>query len=447
MTSGSNGRAAALLFLVVLLVYNLNGREIATLDSQPTKFAARELIQRGTITLNHVVGTTPQLLERAPFVAGADGNYRSAYSPTPVLLAAGLLVPFYSLGIFDVRAPLAAPLIAKLAASTITAAAVVVMFLTARHWTSRSRALWIAAGTAIGTGYWNTVSQTLWQHETAALGLTLALWAFARPATVANWRQAVILGIGLALAGTSRPQVSISIAVLLVGLFLCARLRLALLAAAIVGVSAATLVLMNVRWFGHPFGAIPLLEALHPAVHATEGSFRLALAGPVGLLVSPNRGLLIFSPIVLIAFAALPFALRSGLRSAVWWCAAAAMGQYLFYSAYSVWWGGHTFGPRYMLDLLPLLAPVGAVWVDSMHPTAATRLVAAVALAWSVLVAATGAFCYPHERWNTDPNDVDRNHERLWDWRDMQIVRCWERGLNPTNFRLVDRHAVRTTAP
>jgi hypothetical protein len=63
----------------------------------------------------------------------------------------------------------------------------------------------------------------------------------------------------------------------------------------------------------------------------------------------------------------------------------------------------------------------------------------AAALAWSIAVAATGAFVYPHDRWNTDPVSVDRHHERLWDWSDPQIVRCWKAGPSPVNFTLFER--------
>ena len=42
----------------------------------------------------------------------------------------------------------------------------------------------------------------------------------------------------------------------------------------------------------------------------------------------------------------------------------------------------------------------------------------------------------------TDPVDVDTNHERLWDWRDSQIVRCWQRGFSPQNFALFSREAL-----
>jgi hypothetical protein len=72
---------------------------------------------------------------------------------------------------------------------------------------------------------------------------------------------------------------------------------------------------------------------------------------------------------------------------------------------------------------------------------------AAAALAWSVLVAGTGAFVYPNEQWNSDPAEVDLNHERLWDWHDPQFVRCWRAGWSPSNFRLFSADAVRKPAP
>jgi len=60
---------AAAIVAGLLVVYNANGREIGSYDSQPTKFAARELLLRGTLTLNHVVGANVRyqlLLHGAP---------------------------------------------------------------------------------------------------------------------------------------------------------------------------------------------------------------------------------------------------------------------------------------------------------------------------------------------------------------------------------------------
>jgi hypothetical protein len=58
----------------------------------------------------------------------------------------------------------------------------------------------------------------------------------------------------------------------------------------------------------------------------------------------------------------------------------------------------------------------------------------------SVLVEAVGAFYYPSPRvvdWNTSPADVDLAHERLWDWRDPQLLRLLRNGPVSPGFRTI----------
>ena len=124
-------------------------------------------------------------------------------------------------------------------------------------------------------------------------------------------------------------------------------------------------------------------------------------------------------------------------RSPLRWCAAGAVAQFLLYGSYSVWWAGHTYGPRYLLDVLPILFPLAAAAVARIHMGRVALAACTAALAWSIVLAATGAFFYPHERWNNDPVDVDRDHARLWEWSDPQFVRCWRRGLEPAELRAV----------
>ena len=437
----SDRARAALLFAALVALYNANGREMGNYDSQPTKYAARELLLRGTLALNYVVGAAPQLTERPAFVPARDGRYRSAYSPVPAMAAAAISWPLWMTGAVDVRAPLAPNLIAKLAASILTAAAVTLTFFTARRFMPPSRALALAVALGAGTGYWSTISQTLWQHETAVFGLSIAVLAFTAP-DLRAWHLLTI-GAGLGLAGTSRPQLAPAVAVLLAGVVARAGWRRAVTPVAVAVACGGALIASNVRWFGDPLGAMPILEALHPAVHATERTFDPAAGGFAGLWLSPSRGLLIFSPVVLAAAAGIPLVLRGGWRSPVRWCALAALAQYGLYASYAVWWGGHTFGPRYMLDVLPLLAPLAAAGLNARPLSRLAVAGAGVALAWSVAVAGTGAFVFPNERWNLLPDDVDRHHERLWDWSDCQIARAARSGPSPQNFSLFQRSSIR----
>lgn len=438
----ANWRDAAAVFVLLLVVYNANGREIGSYDTRPTSFAAREMLLRGTLGLNHVVGRTPDYAQRWGVILAHDGRYRSIYSPVPPLMAAGLMWPFWQTGLIDIRAPLAPQLIAKAAASTIVALAVAISFVTARKWLSRAGSWLLALAWGLGTGLWSTASQTLWQTETAVFGLALAVYAFSSAEPI-GVRAALAIGIGLGLAGATRPQLGPLVGILLIGTWLRARPMPAAAATAIVATFVAVLCAVNLRWFGHPLGALPLLQEVNAQIHATGASFGLQLEGFAGLLVSPNRGLFVYSPIVIVALAGLGASFTSGLRSPLPWCALGLAVEYVLYATYAVWWGGHTYGPRYLVDVLPLAVPLAAVAMAPPRFGRLARTLSAAALVWSMIVAATGAFCYPNERWNSDPVDVDRNHERLWAVSDNQIRRCWTRGMSPQNFSLIDRATFR----
>jgi hypothetical protein len=434
-------RLAAGIFALLLVVYNANGREIGSYDSRPTNLAARELLLRGSLALNHVVGATPDYAARWGFMLARDGRYRAVYSPVPAVIAASAFWPLWRLGLVDIRAPLAPQLMAKVTASILVAAAGAMAFLAACEFAPVRSAAWIALALGLGTGFWSLASQTLWQTESAVFGLALAVLAMIRKRASGRGLWTIVLGVGLGVAVTARPQLMPAAAVLLVGMRRVDSLRTALAASTIVAGAAAVLAVFYLRWFGHPLGALPLLTTMNADIHRVGSSFGVT-AGFAGLLISPSRGILVFSPIVLVPAAEALGWCRRKAPSLPAWCAIAAAAQFLVYGAYTVWWGGHTYGPRYLLDVLPLLVPAAAVAMSRPHRRLWT-LTAAAMFCWSVLVAGTGAFCYPHDAWNSSPSDVDRNHARLWSLTDNQIRRCWQRGLSPQNHTLFDRAAYR----
>jgi hypothetical protein len=423
-----------------------NGREIASYDSQPAKYLAIEIATRHSLSLGHVVGRVPALGDRPAFVRDRRGNYRSAY-PLPSALAAGAVAwTFAKLGIVDLGAPLAAPFVAKLTASLLTAVAVGLAFLAARRRVPAAQAAFVAVALGAGTNFWAGVSQTLWQQETALCALMGAVAILGR--TELRARDLVAAGALLGLAGWARPQVAPIVLVLAISMVARAGRRGVLGWIPLAG-AAGVAIGINVAWFGHPLGAVPSLEALHESVHATSGSVsRTPWVSAAGLLVSPSRGLLVFSPIVAFAAFGFPDARREGWRSDLTWCLVAAAAEFVGYSFYQVWWGGHTFGPRYALDLLPLLVPVAAAGFPVIASRRAVAALAAVCLAWSIGAAALGAFVYPADVWNNDPENVDVSHRRLWDWRDCQLARAAHAGWNRENFVLFSRYAIRpATAP
>jgi hypothetical protein len=234
--------------------------------------------------------------------------------------------------------------------------------------------------------------------------------------------------------------------VLLIWFAIRAGLRRAAISAAIVALAIASLFAAQYYWFGDMLGGFAAMQrvALQPGSHGVTTSFNAEpWIGATGLLLSPSRGLLLFSPAVLLALVGAPRSLREFRNLRLGWLLAASAAVFIEYACYSVWWGGFTFGPRYMIDLLVPLTPAAALGVESALAHSWSRWLSAAALAWSLAVSAIGAFIYPNDQWNTSPSSVDTHHERLWEWRDPQILRAWKRGLSPQNFDLFSRAAIR----
>ena len=79
------------------------------------------------------------------------------------------------------------------------------------------------------------------------------------------------VGVLVGIAGWARPQLAPTVAVL--ALSMAARWGWRGLLGWIPLVALAALAIsINLRWFGHPLGAVLALEALHPSVHGVAGS-------------------------------------------------------------------------------------------------------------------------------------------------------------------------------
>ncbi len=441
------GHRAAALFVALVVIYNLDGREIGTVDSQPAKFTAREIAVQGTLTLDRVIAERPGLATRPAFARDRQGHVRSAYPLPSALLAAIPATLLHQTGLVDLDAPLAPNLIAALTASLVTAGAVTLVFLALARIVPVNVALLAAVALAIGTNYWSLVSRTLWQHETVAFGMALTLWAWLRPGREMRSRDLWLGGLGLALAGAARPQVAPLVAVLLGWLAARAGARALVTPATLVALAALVTIGTNYYWFGHLLGGAAQLEAVHPETHGVEGTISTTpWVGALGLLISPSRGLLIFSPILLAALAAIGLRTPATTGLALRGLAAGAAIQFATYAFYTVWWGGHTYGPRYTLDLLVPLAPALALGLARLTALGWGKMIAGVLLLWSVAVAAAGAFVYPNDAWNTNPAEVDRFHHRLWEVRDSQIPRAFRSAPSPQNFDLFSAEAVRRPA-
>lgn len=77
--------------------------------------------------------------------------------------------------------------------------------------------------------------------------------------------------------------------------------------------------------------------------------------GLYGLILSPGKGLLWYSPLLFAALVAWP-ALFKRHRPEALLAAAMVVVNVIFYAPWYLWWGGHGWGPRFLVTILPFAA-------------------------------------------------------------------------------------------
>jgi len=284
------------------------------------------------------------------------------------------------------------------------------VFLTAREFLSRNRSLALALIFAYATPAWSTGSRAMWQHTPEMLLLAAALYLLVRK----GGRYAVWSAIPLSLAYFVRPTAAVVILVLAVYMFLRHREHFWRWTALGV-VTALPFVALNYSIYGKPLQPYFTEQRFLPVAASSAGPFLGAMAGN---LISPSRGLFLFSPIFLFSFLVVRKTWREDplVRALL----AILVLHWTAISAFADWTAGYCFGPRYFSDVTPilifLLIPVIARLRES---TKTVQVLFALALAFSFAVHLRGAIHWDVHQWN----HPGVNPARAWDWSDPQFAR------------------------
>ena len=166
---------------------------------------------------------------------------------------------------------------------------------------------------------------------------------------------------------------------------------------------AAFLAVYNTYYLGAPwrFGQVEVGRRLAQdqlgTADAWSGDF---LEGLYGQLISPARGLLVYSPILAFAIWGMTLAWRRRRYRVLRPLTVAALLLLLVQSKWFNWHGGWSFGYRLMVDTMPLAAVCAAPTVPWIRRWWGLGILAAVLAAWSVGVQILGAFAYDVVGWN-----------------------------------------------
>jgi hypothetical protein len=423
------------LFLAAFLLYNLNLRPMASGDTTPAALIPFSILLDGSLALDRfeswyaAYDTAPYYFTRL-----ADGGLHSAFPITLPVLLTPLYAPLAWVADLDSwpigRLVLLARAMEKITASLVAAASVAAFFALARRMTAPGWALALTLVYGLGSGTWTISSQALWQHGASELLVILSLAALLEAEeSGGRVRHLALAGCWAGLSAAIRPTDAVFLAA---SAAMIARApwgrtpRIAWAACALP--LAAAPYLYNLAVFGHVFGGY------------RHARFTGELwAGLLGLLASPSRGLLVYSPVFLFAAAGAYRWLRQGARPyprVFGTTLLFALLHIALMAKWPVWWGGHGYGPRLLTDIVPCLTLLLIPAVPMLEPRRALRHVFVASVAVSVAVQAAGAFCYPNGDWETVPRPVEEVPARLWDWTDSQIARTAVAGPISAPYRL-----------
>ncbi|HVT16708.1 MAG TPA: hypothetical protein VHQ90_11095 [Thermoanaerobaculia bacterium] len=417
------------LCLICLGAYLANGRIMSPGgDDVPNRLIPFSLLGWGTLTLEPFRGNLTAQPVRW-YWRERQGTIVSFYPIGTAAVALPVYLPCYLLlrargrdtpsELFQVSA-----VVEKLAAAVIAALAVAVLFAILRQRLSAPNATANALAFGLGTGMWALSSQLLWQHGPGVLCILLGLWSLVRPR---HPGASVAAGFFLGLASAVRPQNAVFLVAGAVYLWLAGEDRarkvhsVLWLALGSLLPLAATLA-YNFHYYGNFLGGYRELTVnFQPAI----------LDGVLGLLLSPNRGLLVFSPVVILGFWGMAQALRRWRTEPLLasFCGAAVLFLFIHAST-KTWDGGGSFGPRYLTETLPVLALAASLTVPKLAPWG--RVGALILVAWSVLVELDGVICYPASMWHARMAPLSARRSS-WDFRHVMLLEDFQTWLARRN--------------
>jgi len=305
----------------------------------------------------------------------------------------------------------------KLLASLTLAAAVVLVFALCRLYLGDGYSLLVTAAFVFGSSIASTLGTALWSSNLAFLLNLAVIWLLARDHLGVRSANPYVVGTLLFLSYLCRPTAALLIVIVL-GYFALARRPFLWRTSGIIALLFAGFVAFSWAEYGR------LLPPYYDAASRLgSGTFWTALAGNV---ISPSRGVLVLSPFLILTMAgALAFRRRvlvdPLLRVALVWLTL----HWIIVSTYVNWWGGWSFGNRFLIDVLPALilltAVVGKEAVQT-RPRARMRLLAAGFAAFagvSVFIHTyQGMYSVHPLLWGEDGTYVDH----LFEWRHPQFL-------------------------
>ncbi|WP_435744006.1 hypothetical protein [Nocardioides sp. SYSU DS0663] len=322
-----------------------------------------------------------------------DGDLVVGRSPGVVAAA----VPAYTVYSWVSDDPVMSHLPARLTAAALAAGAVAMLFLALSTVVSRGAALAGSSVFAFATPVWSVAADGMWTHTVTIVGIAGMAYAAARD----RW---VLAGLFGAVAIWGRAHCALIVAAL--GLVVAARRRSWRVCLEVGGTSAVGVVLAS-TWSHWLYGTWRPSGPYDVAAYAensseTVGGLAGALVNHLGMWVSPDRGLFVWTPVALLAV----LAIGRSRRTLPDWSVALLAGGLVYtvvQAQVSPYMGGDGFyGYRHGLEVLTASVPAATVALRSARAPRALLVALCAAQACVIALGAVSEGFTANEPWQTN---------------------------------------------
>jgi hypothetical protein len=418
-----------LLILCIFFVYNSYTGTITSRDTFPAAILPYNLFQHHTLAFDNI-SSSPLLSyqDGTPSYAiqNINGNY---YSLFPIVIPI-LLVPFYAAQ-YLLLAAFAIPITdviilqsAKNAAACMATLTCIIFFATARELFEERIAFYETVIFAFATATWSISSQALWQHGLGELLLISMIYLIVKNETADSPFYLALLGLLSGLFVFNRPPDAILLIPVILYVIIWQRKKITryLIPAVLAGLP---FLLYNELVFGSPAGGY----AKNMELFFFGGQF---ISNFLGLFIAPNKGLLVYSPVLILAFFGFIVIRKDTSRrylTVIKFFSFAFLAQVLLYSFFSDWIGGYCFGPRFLTDAVPVLVlfcgfflswlvkvPLSPDWKKIIG------IFIVVLVITSIVIQVIGVFYFPF--WT----DINMDTVNAWDLQNSQILSSYHQG-------------------
>jgi hypothetical protein len=277
-------------------------------------------------------------------------------------------------------------------------------------------------GFAFASACMSVASRGLWQHTFALFFLCIGIFACLAHANKEAY--AILAGLTLSLAFASRPMCALFLVAGFLVILLSSR-NSAFYFSITAFFPCALLFAYNTWHFGSPFLFGQTIASYDVAVFKTH-SYSLINKEPwlglLGLLLSPSRGIFIFSPhflFIMKGFSGL--SKEKGLLTFI----VASLAYLLVASFWFDWWGGATVSYRQIVEITPILTILVARGLEKTK-SRLNRLLFILPLAFGILLASLSA-THPKVVLCNEEMQVDKHPERLFDIPSSLVLRILEK--------------------